>query len=349
MGLITGGPREFYIPFSHTLNKRILGDADKMTGFHIFSPKNAELLIKGQKKKGGISTFTTFKTEQSFVATLMNGIMGGSTYCAELEGTGLGKFGTDVSSAIGTSYRRWVEIGKFVAAYKDFDAKPWKNERNKFIKKFALDTWKNLESIAGITYEDVFNEYALNRNTPFATPEDKDEWIKHPWFTKIDTHSGKANPWYQMHEVIDDMWNYKTKGLDKPLFKKLKAHIIKNYMEWIEKLLTDNKEDYKKIQIGADQTDNDGKLPYNELIISDYNIKHVYACYQNNKYYKKKFKMKKDLLAIDGNTHPDDNRGTQIFIDAIKFFENKKIPITVEFDSKKGGGAIFKEISKDFS
>jgi hypothetical protein len=275
---------DFWIPFSHSLNKRILGGNPKLTAFHIFSPYNADVLLKGQGRRAGLSTFTTCSDVGTFTY-MMAGIDLGGGFVAELEGDVLGKFSEDVHSVVDGSNRRWVEISNLSMANKDFDQKPYIVARDKFMEEIALDIWDSGLKSMGITHKDIFNDFIIRRG--MGQDEDFDEMIKNPWFFKegdIAGGSSFGNKKEFLFSKMNRVLKFVREGDNKSLtnqYKKIKGLIIKQYMGAVEKLLNKNKEEYKTIQLGVGV---ETQLGYNEVIMSNYKINKVFAVFWSDEY-----------------------------------------------------------------
>jgi hypothetical protein len=342
INLIRGVGREFYVPFSPTLNKKVLGDdLNRSTAFHIFAAYNAEIMVKGQNKRAGISTFTFMDNAAMFAEVFEEGIYGGTGFVAELEGKVLGNFGSDVYSVVDKSNRRWVDVKKFEIANDHFYAEDWLDERDVYIENFAHECWKNLKKF-GLSPDIIFDNFALQHRDSIAKEEDRAEWIKDPWFIAHMEELGlDEGIWEQMHTVISGLY---TPHTDKSkIYNKLKVFIITEYMNWLEKFLIKYKEDYRSIQIGTNQIQDSG---YNEVIMSNYTIKNIYAIYKPP--FTEPLALNiDDLMMFDGNIEDNEDEYSQDIINAVKICQKKKVPLKIFF-GHKGTSKIFKILNKKF-
>ena len=342
--------KEFFIPFSTTLNKRIFGGNPKLTAFHIFSPHNTNTLIKNQGKRSGISTFTHCSNVESFKELMLIGIAHGGGFVAELEGDVLGKFSNDVYSIVDKSNRRWVEISNLSTPNNNFDEKPYIDARDKFMKEIALDIWNSGLKSAGITHKNIFNDYIIRLGR--GQEDDFDEMIKNPWFFKEGDLVGggnlgnnKENVFSKMIRVLKFVEDDNT-NLTKQ-YKKIKGLIIKQYMDAIENLLTKNKDEYKNAQLGIDSAINTG---YNEVIMSNYKMAKVYAVYFDENYKGKS--SSKDYMKYL-NTLSDENETNNYLKAYLQAHQNlTKSKIDIELYVTKDDDVykkVFNTIKKKFS
>jgi hypothetical protein len=337
---------EFYLPFSHSLNKRIFGGNPKLTAFHVFSPHNTNTLIKNQGKRSGISTFTNCTDLDTF-KDMMGGIAHEGGFVAELEGDVLGKFGDDVYSIVDKSNRRWVEISNLYIANNDFDKKPYIAARDKFMEEIALDIWNSGLKSNGITHKNIFDDYIIRLGR--GQENDFDEMIKNPWFFKEGDLVGGGNLGTNKETLFSKMvrvLKFVKEGDNTNLtknYKMIKGLIIKQYMDAIEALLTKNKDEYETIQLGVKTEPDTG---YNEVIMSNYKLIKTYAVYWDRNYKGKS--SSKDYMKYM-NSLSDENEIE--YLNAFKSLTKAKIDTTlsIENDSGKVYKKVFNTIKKKFS
>ncbi len=176
--------REFYIPISTGMIKRIYGETKQQTAFHILGLSDLKFLEKLQGKKKAISVSTQYhdSLDTDLKDKFRSGIYNAGGAIVELKGDILLHSNVDVNSDADSKGRRWIPISYF-------KSNPGIVKYFKNLQKFVRTTI-NKKFLKGPELSSEYWEGVKNSTWELLSPGEKKKIIK-SYFELIEKNINK--------------------------------------------------------------------------------------------------------------------------------------------------------------
>ena len=270
--------------FTSALMKRLEYAIPNVSAFHATDITGAKgLLDKAGQKSTQISVFTSSgKSSEEFYHSLMKGVETSGGVIAELKGTVDVYFTGDAFTARTKGGRRTVLIGDMLFRRSVVDSYlAYGKEVGDYIEKLMVELQQKLIDL----YTDVMNKYVLPFIKKVYYEIDHDKLYFYETEKKMKTYREWETAWSAIQFLAvtrDDELGFDSDDISSFIRYydkngKIMQKIVKDYMDGMERIISENPE-YKKIFLMPyKDTEKFGNISYDEAIMSDFEVQKLHV------------------------------------------------------------------------